>query len=146
MATEQTRVRRNLKVNQGRIIRVEQQLGRLGKRFERLEKQNAALKAEAPKRDPKLGPQKNQQRIRQLEKQNANLKAELSKLRARVDRNTKANEQNASYLTRLMGLSAPVQALVRSFKQTPGAPFTAWKMWMLSTFRKQGLYRKQMFR
>ena len=109
MTIQQTRVRRNLKVNQGRIIRTEQQLGRLEKRIERLENQNA------------------------------NLKAELSKLRARVD-------QNTSYLTRLMGLSAPVQALVRSFKQTPGAPFTAWRMWMLSTFRKQGLYRKQMFR
>jgi len=142
MATQQTRVRHNLKVNQGRIIRVEQQLGRLEKRFERLEKQNASLKAEVPKPDPKLG----QQKIAQLEKQNANLKAELSKLHARVDQNTKDNKQNASYITRLMGLSAPVQALVRSFKQTPGAPFKVWRMWMLSTFRKQGLYRKQMFR
>ena len=146
MTTQQTRVQRNLKVNQGRIIRVEQQLGRLEKRFERLEKQNAALKAEVPKLDPKFAEQKNQQKIGQLEKQNANLKAELSKLRARVDQNTKDNKQNASTITPLIGLRAPVQALVRSFKQTPGAPFTAWRMWMLSTFRKQGLYRKRMFR
>ena len=142
MTTQQTRLRRNLKVNQGRIIRVEQQLGRLEKRFERFEKQNAALKAEVPKRDPKLG----QQKIAQLEKQNANLKAELWKLRARVDQNAQDNKQNASHITRLLGLSAPVQAIVRSFKQTPGAPFEVWRMWMLSTFRKQGLYRKQMFR
>ena len=142
MTTQQTRVQRNLKVNQGRIIRVEQQLGRLEKRFERLEKQNAALKPEVPKRDPKF----DEQKIGQLEKQNANLKAELSKLRARVDQNTKDNKQNASTITPLIGLRAPVQALVRSFKQTPGAPFTAWRMWMLSTFRKQGLYRKRMFR
>ena len=116
MTTQQTRVRRNLKVNQGRIIRTEQQLGRLEKRIERLEKQNA------------------------------NLQAELSKLRARVDQNMKDNKQNASHITPLIGLRAPVQALVRSFKQTPGAPFKVWTMWMLSTFRKQGLYRKQMFR
>ena len=116
MTTQQTRVQRNLKVNQGRIIRVERQLGRLEKRVERLEKQNA------------------------------NLKTELSKLRARVDRNTKANTQNADSITRLVGLRAPMQALVRSFKQTPGAPFTTWRMWMVSTFRKQGLYRRQMFR
>ena len=107
-----------------------------------LETQNAALKAAAPKQDPKLGPQK----IAQLEKQNANLKAELSKLRARVDQNTKDNKQNANSITRFDGLRAPIQALVRSFKQTPGAPFTTWRMWMLSTFRKQGVYRKQMFR
>ncbi|GMR22898.1 MAG: hypothetical protein BMS9Abin37_1278 [Acidobacteriota bacterium] len=142
MATQQTRVRRNLKVNQGRIIRLEQQLGRVEQRVERLEKQNVALKEEASKRDPKLG----QQKIAQLERQNANLKDNLSKLRARVDQNTKDNKQNADFITRLVGISAPVQALVRSFKQTPGAPFTAWRMWMLSTFRKQGLYRKQMFR
>ena len=139
MTIQQTRVRRNLKVNQGRILRVEQQLGRLEKRFERLEKRNASLKAEMAKPDAKLG----QQKIAQLEKQNANLKAELSKLRARVDQNTKDNKQNA---TSIIGLSAPMQALARSFKQTPGAPFTAWRMWMLSTFRKQGLYRKRMFR
>jgi len=139
MTTQQTRVRRNLKVNQGRIIRTEQLLQRLEKRIDRLEKQNAALKAEVPKRDPKLG----QQKIVQLEKQNAYLRAELSKLRARVDQNTKDNKQNANSI---IGFRAPVQALVRSFKQTPGAPFTAWRMWMLSTFRKQGLYRKRMFR
>jgi regulator of replication initiation timing len=104
-----------LKVNQGRIIRTEQQLGRIEKRIERVEKQNA------------------------------HLKAELSKLRARVDQNTKNSKQHASSIAGLMGLTAPVQALVRSFKQTPGAPFTAWRMWMLSTFRKQGLYRKRMF-
>ena len=115
MTIQQTRVRRNLKVNQGRIIRTERQLGRLEKRIERLENRNA------------------------------NLKAELSKLRARVDQNTKDNKHCANSITRLMGLSAPVQALVRSFKQTPGAPFAAWRMWMLSTFRKQGLYRKRMF-
>ncbi|TDI36575.1 MAG: hypothetical protein E2P02_24720 [Acidobacteria bacterium] len=142
MTTQQTRVRRNLKVNQGRIIRTEQLLQRLEKRIDRLEKQNAALKAEVPKRDPKLG----QQKIVQLEKQNAYLRAELSKLRARVDQNTKDNKQNANSITSLVGLRAPIQALVRSFKQTPGAPFTVWRMWMLSTFRKQGLYRKQMFR
>ena len=68
-----------------------------------------------------------------------------SALRARVDRNTKANTQNADSITRLVGLRAPMQALVRSFKQTPGAPFTTWRMWMVSTFRKQGLYRKRMF-
>ena len=139
MTTQQTRVQRNLKVNQGRIIRVEQQLGRLEKRFERLEKRNASLKAEVPRPEPKLG----QQKIAQLERQSANLQAELSKLRARVDQNTKDNKQNANSI---IGFRAPVQALVRSFKQTPGAPFTAWRMWMLSTFRKQGLYRKRMFR
>jgi len=139
MTIQQTRVQRNLKVNQGRIIRVEQQLGRLEKRFERLEKRNASLKAEVPRPEPKLG----QQKIAQFERQSANLQAELSKLRARVDQNTKDNKQNANSI---IGFRAPVQALVRSFKQTPGAPFTAWRMWMLSTFRKQGLYRKRMFR
>ena len=103
MTTQQTRVQRNLKVNQGRIIRVEQQLGRLEKRFERLEKQNAALKPEVPKRDPKF----DEQKIGQLEKQNANLKAELSKLRARVDQNTKDNKQNASTITPLLGRVTP---------------------------------------
>ena len=139
MTIQQTRVRRDVKVNQGRIIRVEQQLGRLEKRFERLEKRNASVKAGVPKPDPKLG----QQKIAQLEKQNVNLKAELSKLRKRVDQNTKDTKQNA---TSLIGLGAPMQALVRSFKRTPGAPCTAWRMRMLSTFSKQGLYRKRMFR
>lgn len=62
-----------------------------------------------------------EKQIERVEQQNANLKAELSKLRARVDQNTKDK------------------------KHTPDAPFTALRMWMLSTFRKQGLYRKQMF-
>ena len=142
MAIEPMRVRRNLKMNKGRIIRVEQLVGKLEKRIERLEKQNAALKADLPNPGAKIGPLK----IAQLEKQNANLKAELSKLRVKVDQISKDNKQNASYITSLTGLREPVQALVRSFKQTPGAPFTAWRLWMLSTFRKQGLYRRQLFK
>ena len=142
MATQPARTKRDLKANMGRIIRVEQLMGRLEKRIERIETQNAALKAELAKCSPKTGPPK----IAQLEKQNANLKAEISKLRARVDQNAKGNKQNAGYITRLMGYRDPVHALVRSFKQTPGAPFTVWRMWMLSTFRKQGVYRRQMFR
>ncbi len=140
MATETTRVGRNLKINKGRINRLDQQLGRLERRIERLEKQNAALKAAVPKPASKIP----QHKIAQLEKQNASLRAELSKLRERVDQNTLDNKQNARYITPLIGLRAPVQALVRSFKQTPGAPFTAWRTWMLSTFRKQG--RRQMFK
>ena len=142
MANEPTRLGRNLKINQGRINRVEQQFRRLEKRIERLEKQNATLKAEVSKPAPKIP----QQKIAQLDKQNASLKAELSKLRARVDQNAVNNKKNASDLTPLIGLREPIQALVRSFKQTPGAPFTAWRTWMLSTFRKQGLYRRQMFK
>ncbi len=142
MANQPTRATRNMNANEGRIIRVERLFGRLEKRIERLEMQNATLKAEVAKGGPKIGPQK----IAQLVKQNANLKAEISKLRARVDQNAKDNKQNASTITRLDGLTEPVKALVRSFKQTPGAPFAVWTMWMVSTFRKQGVYRKQIFR
>ena len=141
MATEPARARRNLKANTGRIIRVEQYLGRLEKRIERLEKQNSALRIEKANAAPNIG--KNE--LARLQKQNANLKSELSKLRARVDQNTKDHKQTASTLARLMGLCEPVQALVRGFKQTPGAPFDTWRVWMLSTLRKQGVYRKQMF-
>lgn len=142
MASQPTRSRRNSKINKGRVILVERQLGRLEKRVEKLEMQNASLKAAAPRRDS----QSIQPRIAQLERDNASLKAELSKLRARVDQSEKARKQNTGAIGRLLGLSEPVQTLVRSFKQTPGAPFDAWRMWMLSTYRKQGVYRKQIFR
>ena len=141
MAMQPNRVRSNLKINKGRIILVEQQLGRLEKRLEKLEKQNAATKAEAPKRDSLSSPT-----AAQLEKHNASLRAELSKLRTRVDQNERAHKDTNRAIARLVGLCEPIQTLVRSFKQTPDAPFTAWRMWMLSTFRKQGLYRKQLFK
>jgi predicted RNase H-like nuclease (RuvC/YqgF family) len=142
MATGTTRVRHEVKVNQGRIIRVEQYLGRLEKRIERLEKQNASLKRELPKDKPASGSNK----VAQLEKQNKSLKLEIAKLRARVDQGAREAKGTAHSLVRLTALCEPVQALVRSFKQTPGAPFSAWTMWMLSTFRKQGVYRKQIFK
>ena len=142
MATEPTRVGRNLKANKGRIIRTEQLLGRLEKRIEKLEQENVTLKAELAKPRVHVRPNK----IVELENQNASLKAELATLRARVDRNAKDAKQIGAHVTRLESLREPVKALVRGFKETPGAPFDAWKMWMLSTFRKQGLYRKQMFR
>lgn len=142
MATQPTLVKRNVKVNMGRIVKMEHLVGRLAKRVERLEKQNAALKAAVAKPAAKISPNK----IAQLEKQNASLKAELAKLRARVDQNAKDAKQNAGNISRLASLHEPVLTFVRSFKQTPGAPFETWRMWMLSTLRKRGVYRKPMFR
>jgi len=142
MATEPTRVKRNVNANKGRIVRVEQLLGRLEKRIEKLEKQNASLKMELAKPAAPAG----QSKVAQLEKQNVSLKAELAKLRARIDQSAQGARERALQITRLESLRAPVQALVRGFKETPGAPFETWRMWMLATFRKQGLYRKQLFR
>jgi len=135
MAKQPARVERSFKMQQRRILQVDQHLTRLEKRIERLEKQNAALKTALSKKvvPTPAGP------FAQLVKQNATLKAEISKLRTRVD-------ENARDITRVVGLREPVQALVRSFKQTPGAPFAGWRAWMLSTFRKQGVYRRRMFR
>ena len=135
MANEPTRFRRSLKTQQGRILQVERLVGRLERRIERLEKQNAALKAALTKKTAPKPPSP----PAPLVKQSASLKAELQKLRGRVD-------QNARDLARVIVLREPVQALVRSFKQAPGAPFEGWRAWMLATFRKQGVYRRSLFR
>ena len=141
MATEPKRGH-NLKMTNGRIRRAELLLVRLEKRIETLENKNAALKAQVSKPSPPGPPGA----LVRLQKHNASLKGELSKLRARVDHNTLDSKQQASQIARIIGLREPVQALVRSLKQAPGAPFSVWRTWMLSTFRKQGLYRRQMFR
>ena len=139
--TATTRVSRKLKANKGRIMMMARELDRMEKRVERLEKQNVALQA-ALKKPSQAAPPK----IAKLEKQNASLKADLAKLRKKLDENIKETRQNGRHMTEVAGLREPIRAFVKSFKQTPGAPFIEWRMWMMSTFRKQGLFRRQMFR
>lgn len=126
-----SRVGRDLKLNKGRIIRVEQLVGRLEQRIEALEAENEALRNEQADGAAPAS---------------AKLEEKLTKLSARVDENRKELRAQAQSLTELEALREPVRALVRSFKQTPGAPFPAWTTWMLQTFRKQGVYRKKLFR
>ena len=125
------RVGRDLKLNKGRIIRVEQLVGRLEQRIEALEAENEALK---------------KGRAGGAAPGTTKLEDKLAKLSTKVDENRKELKDQAQKLTTLEALREPVRALVRSFKQTPGAPFPGWTNWMLQTFRKQGVYRKKIFR
>ena len=136
------RVGRDLKQNKGRIIRVEQYLGRLEKRVEKLEKENAALKAKLSKPIEQASGKK----LPPLVKQGPKFATAIAKLEAKVVRNRADLKQHSAEITQLSALREPVRALAKSFKQTPGAPFAAWTSWMLSTFRKQGVYRKPMFK
>ena len=118
MATRATRAERQVKSNRGRIVMLENQIARLERRIEKLE--GRTTPAAAADR--------------------------IAKLAARVDRNKKDIKKNADDVRALQAVREAAQALVRSFKQTPGAPFPVWRSWMLSTLRKYGLYRRQMFR
>jgi len=147
MTTSGKRVGRNVKLNQGRIMRAEQRAVRLEKRIDKLEKQQkSATTTPAKASAPQELPPGAQAKIARLEKHNEALKAEVAKLAAKVAANTKQAKVNQQSVQSLLALKEPVQALVRSFKQTPGAPFAGWCAWMLSTFRKQGIYRKRIFK
>jgi predicted nucleic acid-binding Zn-ribbon protein len=139
-----SRVQRDLKLHKGRIIRVEQDVRVLEDRVDRLENENRGVRSRGP--TTPAAPSAPPSDIAQLKKENAELRAEIARLRESVTLNTKEIKQNRLSIAGLTALQGPVVTLVRSFKQTPGAPFEGWRSWMLSTFRKQGTYRKHLFR
>lgn len=148
MASGQNRFTKNVRLNTGRLIRVEQQLSRLEKRIGAIETQSKTAggkKATKKSTQPAPAPV-TQATIARLEKKNAALEAEIAKLAAKVEANKVKLKEESKLLRSILALKEPVQALARGFKQTPGAPFSAWRTWMLSTFRKQGIYRKQLFK
>ena len=118
MAKPAQRVERHVKSNKGRIVMLERQIARLERRLEKLELERTAT--------PRA--------------------ANVEKLTEKVDKNRTDIRTNAQHIQELSVLREPVQALVRSFKQTRGAPFEMWCKWMLTTFRKYGVYRKKLFR